>query len=495
MTDQPIDLIFGSKQTIKERLYGCWIPFHWGMQDLFLELGLAQLDPRLVFVHASADPSREATAEIKSFRDDDPTPEDGDLKDITSDVARWRDAPPDRRSGVLGELVERVFLSFDTVNEDLTPRCGTPVLVDGQLVVPVLLVRRSGLVSTLNSLERVGQSQAGVNRSPGFNLLSLVLQHLLWDISAALRDREFGTVGRVFSNRDSSDLLRRAGRALGDVATRGMGADLGQLYDVCSAISALPYEQKACYGTILLATDGDVRVADRVLFRNPVRFVREQARAVRKLLESTSPSMALLCDAKAVFGLGREQVVERTNRLRSMVFAGRGTWSLRLGDDVAMHVRDGVAGLPWAPINESSLRSALRTLDPSVTDEVLARALDLAGAAARADHGVLVVFSKDPIRAVQQLGPQCMAVEPFGLTPERLDELSQVDGALVLSVDGRCHAFGAILDGRAAPDREDRSRGARYNSAVRYVIQSAGDAVALIVSSDRMADVIQGAAP
>ena len=60
-----------------------------------------------------------------------------------------------------------------------------------------------------------------------------------------------------------------------------------------------------------------------------------------------------------------------------------------------------------------------------------------------------------------------MPIDPTKLDPVDIARLGLVDGAVLLGPDGRCHAFGVILDG-AATDHGDPARGSRYNSAVRY---------------------------
>ena len=54
---------------------------------------------------------------------------------------------------------------------------------------------------------------------------------------------------------------------------------------------------------------------------------------------------------------------------------------------------------------------------------------------------------------------------------------------MILSPEGICYAIGAILDGLAT-DEGDPSRGARYNSAVRYVKSSQVNCLAVVVSED-----------
>ena len=67
--------------------------------------------------------------------------------------------------------------------------------------------------------------------------------------------------------------------------------------------------------------------------------------------------------------------------------------------------------------------------------------------------------------------------------------LSKVDGAL--HIDGAAHlrAFACIMDGPALPT-EDRARGARYNSALRFTATHPGLLV-VVVSFDRPVSVIQ----
>jgi hypothetical protein len=77
--------------------------------------------------------------------------------------------------------------------------------------------------------------------------------------------------------------------------------------------------------------------------------------------------------------------------------------------------------------------------------------------------------------------------------PELLDlakSLSRVDGALHIGADLHLHGFACLLDGLSVPG-EDRSRGARYNSALRFTARHP-DLLAVVVSADRPVSVIQG---
>ncbi len=69
--------------------------------------------------------------------------------------------------------------------------------------------------------------------------------------------------------------------------------------------------------------------------------------------------------------------------------------------------------------------------------------------------------------------------------------LSKVDGALHIRSDLHLYAFACLLDGFQVPN-EDRARGARYNSALRFTAQHP-ETIIVVVSADRPVSVfVQG---
>lgn len=80
-------------------------------------------------------------------------------------------------------------------------------------------------------------------------------------------------------------------------------------------------------------------------------------------------------------------------------------------------------------------------------------------------------------------------IAPVLVSPELLSRASRIDGALLLDPAGRCFAIGVVLDGDARPECLP-SRGARYNSAVRYVHASGPSRMAIVYSDDRTMDVV-----
>ena len=68
--------------------------------------------------------------------------------------------------------------------------------------------------------------------------------------------------------------------------------------------------------------------------------------------------------------------------------------------------------------------------------------------------------------------------------------LSRVDGAIHIAGDLHLHGFACLLDGRAILG-EDRSRGARFNSALRFTAEHE-NLIVVVISSDRPVSVMQG---
>lgn len=119
----------------------------------------------------------------------------------------------------------------------------------------------------------------------------------------------------------------------------------------------------------------------------------------------------------------------------------------------------------------------------------------LATAAADAEHGTMLVVSERAAAEAARLGSQALTVEPTQLDDSLVRQVTGIDGAVLVDPSGCCHAIGVILDGTAVGEG-DRSRGARYNSAVKY-LASAGDTptVILLVSEDGMINLLPDLRP
>ena len=80
----------------------------------------------------------------------------------------------------------------------------------------------------------------------------------------------------------------------------------------------------------------------------------------------------------------------------------------------------------------------------------------------------MLVISERAADEAARLGSQALTVEPTRLDDSLVRQVTGIDGAVLVDPSGRCHAIGVILDGTAT-GAGDRSRGARYNSAVKYL--------------------------
>ncbi|MFC1824705.1 DNA integrity scanning protein DisA nucleotide-binding domain protein [Thermodesulfobacteriota bacterium] len=164
-----------------------------------------------------------------------------------------------------------------------------------------------------------------------------------------------------------------------------------------------------------------------------------------------------------------------------------------------------LSGNPVCSFSDGSLRSSNRTanlvnleevlidarLDPVLRHDLYRIITGIVNEAGEQRHGcTLVIDFNDPLVEIsgQRLD------KPVNLCENQFLELAKsvarVDGALHISADSRLHGFACLLDGRTVPG-EDRARGARFNSALRFTAEH-DDIIVVVVSSDRPVSVIQG---
>lgn len=290
--------------------------------------------------------------------------------------------------------------------------------------------------------------------------------------------------------RDEAELLRRAANDLVYSAAVLSGQIMAhRLLDALDAVAAQPYEGRSGFGTVILASPTDGAINTAVPFSKAVSV--DHVRAFRKVLEMSGPDLHVLCDGRDIYGLGRlsgsyDPATESTFEIRVV---GRGSWELAHGGSALLRIDNTRPALPREKLSAADFADTASRLFPESTEQNITDLWALAQAAAEQAHGTMLVVHHDAATEAVRLEPQSLRIEPTQLDLPTLRALTNIDGAVLLSPDARCHAAGVILDGQAT-GTGDAARGARYNSAVRYERSASTACLLIIVSEDGMIDLL-----
>lgn len=215
----------------------------------------------------------------------------------------------------------------------------------------------------------------------------------------------------------------------------------------------------------------------------------EHFKHVRKLLLAVEHSdRKLVCDGKTIVGVARG-----TTPAFCIIAEFRGRHGfLKLNEQKICSFSGGsfkssTRQAKLVQVEEILLES---TLNPRARHSLFKAIGSLVRNAETQKHGCTIVidFNEQPEKiSGQQLAQALDLQQPKNL--ELAKSLSKVDGALHVGAGLNLYAFACLLDGRSIPG-EDRARGARFNSALRFTSEHR-DVIVVVVSSDRPVAVIQ----
>ncbi len=213
------------------------------------------------------------------------------------------------------------------------------------------------------------------------------------------------------------------------------------------------------------------------------------AKHVRKLLSAVEESdRKLISDGERIIGIAGGALPE----IRMTADFRGGYGFLRLAGSPVCSFSDGKFQSTTRKPNLVQFEEALLEFSPDAffSNELYRIVVSIAAEAGEHKHGCTIVVDLNEVPL--DLAGQKLEY-PVDLRADRhlalAQSLSRVDGALHVGRDFHLHGFACLLDGHSVAE-EDRSRGARFNSALRFTAEHR-NIIVVVVSADRPVSVIE----
>ena len=319
------------------------------------------------------------------------------------------------------------------------------------------------------------------------------LEHAAWLLAQDFTDQNAlcteisGYVLRGYATHAVRDYLL-------DQMNRTMGWDSTlRIYEILDAVlgisrtreeGAWPRGELTCAESVTLA---DVPFITR--FPESERPVLNNFKHVRKLLLAVEHSeRKLVSDGRYIVGIADHGLPRY--RITADFRGGHGF--LRYNGELVCSFTDGALHSTTHRANLVQVEEILIDADlpPEAIHDLYRRVTQIVHLAEEQKYGCTLVLDLNTI-PIDIPGQKLDS--PLDLRQEKFLELAsalaKVDGALHIGADLRLRGFACLLDGRSIPG-EDRSRGARFNSALRFTANRP-ELVVIVVSADRPVSVIQ----
>lgn len=234
-------------------------------------------------------------------------------------------------------------------------------------------------------------------------------------------------------------------------------------------------EYQVCQNDIRFIQNNDIQRKDREITLNNLR-------TIRKIMEMSGENHGLIaCKEQGTYyieGVRREGYGDSQFCIE---FNGHLKWALKQEKEILFEYHEGKVRIPVLEGSEQDnvwIKElyALGKIIPELKDDrgAVFRIQGIIEALKKQPHGTSIIFMDKKTLEIEKrrLGDhkRLYSMNPFSILEhqEEILGISSVDGAMLADASGKCHAVGAILDGKSIV-KGNPGRGARYNSLVNYV--------------------------
>jgi hypothetical protein len=320
------------------------------------------------------------------------------------------------------------------------------------------------------------------------------LEHAAWRFSHDIANDK-----ALYTGISGSFLREYARHAVRDYIVDRMNVELGwdsqlrvySILDTVLGISRTREERVMPDGKLVFAEQRHLEAIDFLArFPELEQPLLDNFKHVRKLLQAAEDSdRMLVSDGRHIVGISSSGRIPHFSLTAE--FKGNHGF-LHVNDEALCSFSDGnflstTRRAKLVQVEEALLES---DLSPAESNRLFKAVCTLVHHAQKSRIGCTLVI--DLNMPPLSISGQRLA-QPIDLQEPHLIDLAKsllkVDGALHIGRDIRLHGFACLLDGRSIPG-EDRARGARFNSALRFTAERK-NVIVVVVSTDRPFSIIQ----
>ncbi|WP_216849020.1 DNA integrity scanning protein DisA nucleotide-binding domain protein [Pedobacter sp. L105] len=484
---------------IWEHQQHCQISLQLAAEELFNSLD-ERLSPKIFLIGILVKPDRERPAIVLECPDDEYT-----VKDFISVKAlslqynlQIQQEQPPADNDNMGHLnmtytteVQKTLRSH--VNgKDNENFISFPVYIEGYLVYVVTELNKR----VLNTYYYLTKDRHSSGQKLSRSFIESVINVFLDASANALTAKSQSDFNVLNKSRD--ELVSKAGHHfMTTISMAGQNPNgLHVLFDACNTISSLKYEGAEGFGKMVIAHKDHQNVKITMELEKPIHI--KDFRKVRKFLELADNKQLILCDSALIYGLC--QLTGKYNHHDESLFIVNFTkhfhWEVVHHENIMIAVAFRMPDLYNEKISREKFYSNLKRLFTGIDKSRLNTLWDITIEATKQKHGTILAISSEANKEAVRLSSQCFKIKPIRINKDIIHQITSIDGAVLIDTDCTCHAIGVILDG-IATENGDSSRGARYNSAVRYYeyMENKAQTVLVVISEDGIIDLIPDLKP
>lgn len=361
-----------------------------------------------------------------------------------------------------------------------------PTYIDGFLVFAILEIQKDALNRHYSLTKNKFNDRFIISRS----FIESAIDTYLKECSNALKDPHRG-IGAI--ERQSDEMLRESAKQFMYSISQAGGnfEGLHGLYEACNTIAAMKYEGAEGLGKMIIAKKDHQNIRLTLQLEDPIRV--SDFRKVRKFLELSTEDSLIISDSAFIYGLGeqRGKYNPKDESLFVINFISHYKWEVLHDNNPMMIVEYKQPNIPKDRIDRDKFYSDFKRVFLDIEKNQLDDLWDITIQATKQKHGTMLVISDKAKEESVRLGKQSFALKPLKLTTNIIHQITSIDGSVLIDRDSVCYAIGVILDGLAT-EKGDSSRGARFNSAIRYYehFGKIQPCVIVIISEDGMINLI-----
>ena len=281
----------------------------------------------------------------------------------------------------------------------------------------------------------------------------------------------------------------------------------GDIITHLNEISHTPYESKFSKGSILIIDSEKFDIENLKKYKNTLIFGNmiklTEYKSVRKALAMTEDGFGIVSDGRYIYGISdmSNDLVGIKSKIK---FNGNHSFSILDSSDKCIAKFKNGTPVIEEEINLEDVRDRIKKLFKDELDKEkinlnIESIMNIIKSIIKQSKGSMLVISNKAKEEAERLKYQSITIVKLALESEEIiKSISSIDGSILIDTSGECHSIGVILDGIACKIG-DNGRGARYNSAIKYIYEQSNmnlntlkehKCMAVVISEDGMIDII-----